>query len=100
MAVAMLHKSQVWAGVESNTAAATPTLRDAVYCSNNAAGGIAPKLLERIKSGGFMEAFTNPSGRQPFHKILKATPLFVITNEKVGVLGTVQYAVRSLQRGS
>lgn len=61
------------------------------------AGGVAPKLLARIKLGGFAEAFVNPSGRPRFTEILKGIPLYVISNESVGVLGTVQYAVRILK---
>lgn len=59
------------------------------------AGGITPKLLPRTK-GALLEGFLMRKGRPPFHKLLCETPLFVITNEKVGQIGAREVAKRLL----
>mgnify|MGYP001806944332 CR=1 FL=1 len=56
------------------------------------AGGITPKLLPRVKAGSLLEGFLMRAGREPFHKILAQTPLFVITNEQVGAMGAREVA--------
>ncbi|PNH10636.1 Glucokinase [Tetrabaena socialis] len=60
------------------------------------AGGITPKLLPRIKEGSLLEGFLMRNGRQPFHRLLMETPLFVITNGKVGQMGAREVAKRLL----
>lgn len=60
------------------------------------AGGITPKLLPRIQAGSLLEGFLMRKGRAPFVAILKDTPLFVITNDKVGQIGAREYAKRLL----
>lgn len=59
-------------------------------------GGIMPKVLERVKAGGLLEAFLWKASR--FTKLLKHYPLFVVTNEKVGLLGTRAQAIRILSK--
>ena len=56
------------------------------------AGGIAPKLLERIQHGSLLEGFLMRAGREKFHEILVKTPLYVITNGKVGQIGACAVA--------
>lgn len=59
-------------------------------------GGIFPKVLERVKAGGVLEAFLWRASR--FHdKVLKDIPLFVVTEEKIGLLGTREQAIRIAQ---
>ena len=48
------------------------------------AGGIAPKIIDKIKGGGFMEAFLD-KGR--YREFLATVPVHVVMNEKVGLLG-------------
>ncbi|HWZ43742.1 MAG TPA: glucokinase [Candidatus Saccharimonadales bacterium] len=53
-------------------------------------GGIAAKILPKINSPLFLEAFTAKGRLRP---MLEAIPLNVITNNKVGLLGAARYAV-------
>ena len=65
------------------------------------AGGIVPRLMSRVqKKGGLLNAFLNRAGRPQFHEILKTVPLFVVTNTKVGLLGSREYALRLADRSS
>lgn len=52
-------------------------------------GGIAPKLLPKLKDGTFMRAFT-AKGR--YKRLLSAIPVRVITNPKAGLLGAAAVA--------
>jgi glucokinase len=53
------------------------------------AGGIAPKILPRLRNGGFCAAF-NAKG---IHSAaLEKIPVFVITNERLGLLGAALLA--------
>jgi glucokinase len=55
------------------------------------AGGVAPKLLERLRAGGFARAF-NDKG---VHAGLAARfPVHVITEERLGLLGALAVAMR------
>lgn len=54
-----------------------------------------PRIISRVqKTNGLKKGFVNRSGRDTFHGILKKIPLFVITNTKVGILGSREYALR------
>ena len=53
------------------------------------AGGIAPKLLERLQQGDFMQAFT-AKGRMG--KLLQSMPVRVVTNGQVSLLGAAACA--------
>jgi glucokinase len=53
------------------------------------AGGIAPKLLDRLQQGDFMEAFF-AKGRMG--KLMQSMPVRVVTNGRVSLLGAVAYA--------
>jgi glucokinase len=52
------------------------------------AGGIAPKILQKLRDGMFMKAFTD-KGR--FSSLLSRIPVRVILNEKTGLLGAAYY---------
>lgn len=52
-------------------------------------GGIAPKILEKLRDGTFMRAFVD-KGR--FCDLMRWTPVRVILNEKVPLLGAAHYA--------
>lgn len=53
------------------------------------AGGIAPKIIQRLKNGGFCAAF---NAKGVHSAALKKIPVFVVTNEKLGLLGAVLIA--------
>jgi len=55
------------------------------------AGGIAPKLIQLLKAGGFMDAF-RAKGR--YQAWLSSVPVAVVMNPKVGLLGAVLAACR------
>jgi len=52
-------------------------------------GGLAPKILDRIKEEDFFSAFTN-KGR--FSKLLRSVPIWVVLNENAALLGAMYYA--------
>ena len=52
-------------------------------------GGIAPKIIERLKTGLFFEGFIS-KGR--FEKLLRSIPVHVILNDKTALLGAARYA--------
>ena len=54
-------------------------------------GGIAPKIVEKLKDGTFMKAFT-AKGR--LASLLEAIPVRVIMNDKTALLGAARVAVR------
>ncbi|DBA88595.1 TPA: hypothetical protein ACH3X1_004243 [Trebouxia sp. C0004] len=59
-------------------------------------GGITPKFLDRIqKTGGLLKAFLFQESR--FYSLLKTIPLYAVTHERLGVLGTREYALRLLK---
>jgi glucokinase len=55
------------------------------------AGGIAPKVVERLEAGGFMAAFRD-KGR--LSDLLTRIPVHVVMNPKVGLLGAAAVAAR------
>lgn len=54
-------------------------------------GGIAPKILDRLQQGGFMEAFV-AKGR--FSRLLERIPVLVILNDRTALLGAALLAAR------
>jgi glucokinase len=52
-------------------------------------GGIAPKLVDRMKEGKFLEAFLD-KGR--FRKLLETIPIRIVLNDETALLGTAVYA--------
>ncbi len=60
------------------------------------AGGIAPKIVERLRQGGFMRAF-NDKGR--LSGLTSTIPVHVVLNTQVGLLGAAACAARGLNKG-
>lgn len=61
------------------------------------AGGILPKVLERVEEGGLLEAFLWKASR--FHdKVLKHIPLYVVLEERVGLMGSREQAIQLIQQ--
>lgn len=56
------------------------------------AGGIAPKIIARLRQGGFMGAFQD-KGR--FSGLMRRIPVHVVMNPKVGLIGAALVASRS-----
>jgi glucokinase len=54
------------------------------------AGGIAPKILEKISEGSFMHAFAT-KGRH--EALLKTIPVRVVLNDKTALFGAAHYAL-------
>lgn len=54
-------------------------------------GGIAPKLLDKLKDGTFMKAFTN-KGR--YKRLMSNIPVRVVMNEHAGLIGAASAAVQ------
>src|SRR5581483_1249555 len=57
-------------------------------------GGIAPKMLAKVQSGLFMDAFAD-EGR--FEPVVRAIPVRVLLNDQAALLGAARYA--GLQAG-
>jgi glucokinase len=57
------------------------------------AGGIAPKIIDKLREGGFMKAFRD-KGR--FSGLMEEIPVHVVMNPKVGLLGAAEEARRML----
>lgn len=55
------------------------------------AGGIAAKIIDKIKEGGFIQAFKN---NEKMSTILDQMPVKVVMNPKVGLIGTAYAATR------
>ena len=53
-------------------------------------GGIAPKILEKLKDGAFMRAFTNKGRFAPF---VADIPVHVILDDKTALYGAARYAL-------
>ncbi|MFN9491255.1 MAG: glucokinase [Betaproteobacteria bacterium] len=56
------------------------------------AGGIAPRIVSRLKDGHFMRAFT---GKGAFTPLLSGIPVKVVMEPKVGLRGALRVAVLS-----
>jgi glucokinase len=72
-------------GAEAGNLALKALALDGVYVG----GGIAPKLLAKLKDGTFMKAFAD-KGR--YKKLLNTIPVRVITNPKAALLGAASVA--------
>ncbi|MBD3162990.1 MAG: glucokinase [Candidatus Eisenbacteria bacterium] len=72
-------------GAEAGNLALTSLATGGVYV----AGGIAPKILEKLKDGTFVRAFRE-KGR--LGELLASIPVSVIVNPKVGLLGAAVHA--------
>jgi len=79
-------------GSEAGHMALRSLARGGVYI----AGGIPPKLLDRIKTGVVQEAFLHKGCR--FHPLLSEFKVSVVLNKDVGLLGVKRYAMSLLSR--
>jgi glucokinase len=61
------------------------------------AGGILPKVLERVEEGGLLEAFLWKASRS-HDKVLKHIPLYVVLEERVGLMGSREQAIQLIQQ--
>ncbi len=73
-------------GAQAGNLALTTMALGGVYVG----GGIVTKLLPKVKSGLFMEAFRN-AGR--FEGLMRQTPVRVILNPKASLLGAAEVAL-------
>lgn len=53
-------------------------------------GGIAPSILDHLKTGGFVETFLDKGRMRP---LLETMPVYVILNDKASLLGAARYAL-------
>lgn len=72
-------------GAEAGNLALKALSLDGVYV----AGGIAPKLIKKLKDGTFMKAFTN-KGR--YKRLLGTIPVKVVMNQEAGLIGAASVA--------
>lgn len=73
-------------GAEAGNLALTTLATGGVYIG----GGIAPKIIEKLKDGTFIQAFTH-KGR--LSVLVSRIPVKIILNHKVPILGCVNYIV-------
>ncbi|MDQ3187020.1 MAG: glucokinase [Pseudomonadota bacterium] len=57
------------------------------------AGGIAPKIIDKLREGGFMKAFRD-KGR--FSALMEEIPVYVVMNSEAGLIGAAAEAQRIL----
>ncbi len=75
-------------GAQAGNLALTGLATGGVYV----AGGVAPKIIDKLKDGTFMNSFLDKEDRmQP---LLKAMPVHVVINANVGLLGSAVAAAR------
>lgn len=74
-------------GAQAGNLALTCLARGGVYI----AGGIAPRIIERLRSGAFLQAFNDKGRMAP---LTAEMPVRVILNPKVGLLGAALAATR------
>mmetsp|Transcript_33929 Transcript_33929/g.80556 ORF Transcript_33929/g.80556 Transcript_33929/m.80556 type:complete len:291 (-) Transcript_33929:199-1071(-) len=79
-------------GAEAAHMALRQLARGGVYI----AGGITPKVIDRLNFGGLLAAFLSRKGR--FYEFLETVPLRVILDEKVGLIGARVYGLRLLEK--
>jgi glucokinase len=72
-------------GAEAGNLALKALSLDGVYV----AGGIAPKLIKKLKDGTFMKGFTN-KGR--YKRLMSNIPVKVVMNQETGLLGAASVA--------
>jgi glucokinase len=56
-------------------------------------GGIAPRLLPALETGGFIAAFLDKGPMQP---LLESMPVHVILNDQAGLVGAAVFANANL----
>lgn len=56
------------------------------------AGGVASKIIEKMKDGSFVTAFTAKSKMKSW---LEEIPVYLVINEKIGLLGAANFGLKS-----
>jgi glucokinase len=87
-AVKALHMFVSLYGAQAGNLALTVLATGGVFV----AGGVAPKIIDKLTDGTFMRAFHDKEERM--QSLLKAIPVRVIVNPNVGVLGSAISASR------
>lgn len=77
-------------GAEAGNLALSVVATGGIYV----AGGIAPRVLPRIRGGGFLDAFRTKGRLSP---MLHRIPVHVIVNDRVALLGAAAIAARLVQ---
>jgi len=77
-------------GAEAGNLALKVMSRGGVYLG----GGIAPKILPRLRNGAFLDAFFNKGRMRP---LLEAMPVKVILNDRAALYGAALYVSPALQ---
>jgi len=75
-------------GAAAGNLALTVLARGGLYI----AGGIAPKIVDKMRDGIFMNAFVNKSKMK---SLLETIPVRLITSDNVGLRGAARYALMS-----
>jgi glucokinase len=57
-------------------------------------GGVAPKLLSKLKDGTFMKAFIN-KGR--YKRLMSSIPVHIVMNQKTALFGAASIAAQLAQ---
>lgn len=91
-ATAALHLFTKLYGAQAGNFALSCLCRDGLYV----AGGIAPKILPRLREGPFLDAFGD---KGKMAGLMATIPVHVVTNTRVGLQGAVERA-RSTLAGS
>ncbi len=73
-------------GAEAGNLALKILASGGVYVS----GGIAPRIVAKLKDGAFRKAFVDKGRMRP---LLEATPVQIIVNENTGLIGAARCAV-------
>ncbi|HVN21334.1 MAG TPA: glucokinase [Dongiaceae bacterium] len=60
------------------------------------AGGIAPKILPKLRGAWFMQGFLDKGRLRP---LVESIPVYVVTNEKAGLLGAARCAALRAYKG-
>jgi len=88
LAAKAMHLFVTLYGAQAGNLALTGLATGGVYV----AGGVAPKIIDKLTDGTFMQSFLNKEDRmQP---LLKAMPVNVVINANVGLLGSAVAAAR------
>lgn len=74
-------------GVAAGNLALTVGATGGVYV----AGGIAPKIVNKMLDGKFVNAF---SAKSKMKSLLQSIPIYLISNEKIGLLGAANYGAK------
>jgi glucokinase len=76
-------------GAEAGNLALKLLATGGVYLS----GGIAARILARLQTPAFLQAFVSKGRLQP---LLERIPLKVINNDQIGVIGAARYAIEQM----